>query len=309
MYFDVPLDLYRIFCTVVSTSSMSLAAKELYISQPAVSMAIKQLEKKYGRQLLVRSSKGVRVTAEGGVLYEYLMQGIKMIKTAEKKYAEMLSLDAGEIRIGASDTLLTNYLLPFVEEYVLLYPHINIKVTNKTSTEAINLLKKGEVDLAFVNLPIEKDDGIEIYECLEVTDCLIGGSKYRRLKKEGLDIKNINEYPILFLDGNSSTMHYLCQYAKNNGVTIVPSITLGSMDLLTKFTAINLGLSFGIKEFMQDEFQKGLVFEIPLTPPIPQRAVGLVKLKGVEISLAAGKFVDLINEDKMMRSKNDEAYL
>ena len=88
---DIPLDLYKIFCIVVRTGNMSSAAKELFISQPAVSMSIRQLEERMGAPLLIRTTKGVHTTPEGGVLYEYLEQALALIKTAENKYMEMVN--------------------------------------------------------------------------------------------------------------------------------------------------------------------------------------------------------------------------
>ena len=111
----ISLDSYKIFCTVVKTGNMSAAAKELYISQPAVSMAVKQLEEKLGSPLLIRTTNGVRPTPEGEVLYVYLERALSMIETAEHKYLEMARLEKGEIRIGASDIVIGGYLMPFIE--------------------------------------------------------------------------------------------------------------------------------------------------------------------------------------------------
>ena len=90
MKVDVSLDLYRIFCAVVRTGNMSAAARELFISQPAVSMSIRQLEDRMGSPLLVRTAKGVYPTAEGKLLYTYLEQALGLIQAAEEKYYQMV---------------------------------------------------------------------------------------------------------------------------------------------------------------------------------------------------------------------------
>ena len=76
----ISLDTYKIFCAVARTGNMSSAAKELFISQPAVSMAVKQLEERLGGQLLVRTPKGVRLTPEGRVLFNYLDMAFNMVR-------------------------------------------------------------------------------------------------------------------------------------------------------------------------------------------------------------------------------------
>lgn len=293
---NIPLDLYRIFCTVVRTGNMSAAAKELYISQPAVSMSIHQLEERMGAPLLIRTSKGVRTTPEGNMLFEYLDQALMLISTAENKFMEMVNLKTGEIRIGASDTVIQNFLMPYLEKFNIQNSHINIKVTNKTTYESLRLLKSGVVDVCFINLPIEEDNDLEIKECITIHDCLIGGTKFKELSKTGIELSKINDYPLLLLEDLSNSRRYLDSYAQKNGVVLHPIIELASSDLLVEFAKINLGLSFVIKDFEGRHIDNKTIFEIPVNPPIPQRSIGLVKLKNVPLSHAAMGFVSLFSE-------------
>jgi len=295
MHLDISLELYKIFCIVIRTGNMSLAAKELFISQPAVSMAIKQLEERLGKPLLVRSSKGIRPTAEGSVLYDYLNQALNLIKTAEQKYMEMAHLQTGEITIGSSDTLLSHYLLPYIEQYIKEHGNIGIKITNRTTYETLSLLKSGQVDIGFVNLPIAGDDSLEVVECTQVQDCLIGGSRYAGLAKTGLKLDELNDFPLLLLEKESNSRRYMDAYAASLGMTFKPSIELGSYGLLEQFAKANIGLAFAVREFTNDHFDGQTLFEIPLDPPVPPRSVGMVKLKGVALSYAANRFAQLIS--------------
>ncbi len=298
MKVDVSLDLYRIFCVVVKLGNMSAAAKELYISQPAVSMAIKQLEDRMGSTLLVRSVKGVYPTTEGKVLYTYLDQALGWIQAAEEKYFQLVNMEMGELKIGASDTVIANFLLPYLEEYHRLYPDINIKVTNKTTYESLRLLKNGSVDVCFVNLPIAPEDDLEIVPGMEIQDILVGGERYRQLAQIGLNIRELPQYPLLLLEDLSNSRRYLDRYAEENGVVLNPILELGSSDLLVSFAKINLGLTYVIKEFVQSELQTQKLYEIPIQPPIPKRSIGMVHLKNVSFSHAMRGFLDLISFEK-----------
>lgn len=290
----ISLDSYKIFCTVVKTGNMSAAAKELYISQPAVSMAVKQLEEKLGSPLLIRTTKGVRPTPEGEVLYVYLERALSMIETAEHKYLEMARLEKGEIRIGASDIVIGGYLMPFIENFSYRYPDVRIKVTNKTTNESLRLLKSGAIDMCFINLPIENSDDLEITECIKIHDCLIGGTKYRHLVKNGLKLSELSDYPLLLLEDMSNTRRQLDRFAMDNGVILKPIIELASYDLLIQFAKINLGLTFIIREFDNMSIDNESIFEIPVSPELPPRPVGLVKIKNVALSYAAKRFVDML---------------
>lgn len=290
MNLDISLDLYKVFCTVVQLGNMSIAAKSLYISQPAVSMAIRQLETKLGGALLVRTAKGVRTTAEGEMLYRYLEQALGLITTAEKKYVQMVNLDIGEVRIGASDTILSEYILPYLEEYSRKHSNVNIKVTNRTTGGTLNLLKNGMVDIGFVNMPINDEDDFDVTKCLEVQDVLVGGSEYKDLAESGIELGQLSKYPVLLLERDSNTRKFLDEYALENGFKFSPQFELAATSLLIRFAQINLGLTVLTKQFSQDVVDNCKLFEIPIYPPIPKRHIGMLRLKNVEYSNAAREF-------------------
>ena len=291
---NTSLDWYRIFCTVVRTGNMTAAARELYISQPAVSMAMRQLEEALGGRLLLRTTKGVQPTAEGRVLYEYVKQAMELVTTAEEKVAAMQQLAEGKLSIGASDTVISRLLLPFLETFHEQYPQVNIRVTNKTTDECLRLLQSGAVDLCFINLPVAETSRLEITPFFTVHDCLIAGPKYAHLAQAGLSWQALGEYPLLLLEPLSNTRRNLDAFALQNGVALAPEFQLGSYDLLLEFARIGLGLTFAVREFT-DFMAEGLV-EIPLTPPVPERQIGLVTLKGLELSRAAQTFVDEVQK-------------
>ena len=293
----ISLDTYKIFCAVARTGNMSSAAKELFISQPAVSMAVKQLEERLGGQLLVRTPKGVRLTPEGRVLFNYLDMAFNMVKTAEHKYFELANLEKGEVRIGASDVVISGYLMPYIEKFSKAYSDIRIKVVNKTTYESLELLKRGVIDMCFVNLPIEAGDDMEITKCVRIHDCLIGGTKYRELAETGVKLSELSNYPLLLLEDMSNTRKQLDRFAAENGIFFKPIIELASYDLLIQFARINLGLTFIIREFDNSSIDGENIFEIPVEPQLPQRYVGLVMLKNAALSFAARRFVDLLGLD------------
>ena len=293
----ISLDTYKIFCAVARTGNMSSAAKELFISQPAVSMAVKQLEERLGGQLLVRTPKGVRLTPEGRVLFNYLDMAFNMVKTAEHKYFELANLEKGEVRIGASDVVISGYLMPYIEKFSKAYSDIRIKVVNKTTYESLELLKRGVIDMCFVNLPIEAGDDMEITKCVRIHDCLIGGTKYRELAKTGVKLSELSNYPLLLLEDMSNTRKQLDRFAAENGIFFKPIIELASYDLLIQFARINLGLTFIIREFDNSSIDGENIFEIPVEPQLPQRYVGLVMLKNAALSFTARRFVELLGLD------------
>ena len=138
----VNLELYKVFYTVAKCGSLTKAAEELYISQPAVSQAIKQLETQLGGQLFNRTHKGMELSDKGGKqIFEIVEKALDLFEQAEHKYTALKDTAAGVIKICVSDTVSSNILLPVIKEYHERFPEVKISLQNCTSSETIELLK------------------------------------------------------------------------------------------------------------------------------------------------------------------------
>lgn len=290
----VNLDLYRVFLYVARAGSISGAAEDLFVSQPAVSQAMKRLEEQLGVSLLVRSSKGVRLTREGETLFQHVSRAQSLVEAGERKIVEIRGMASGEVRIGASDTLCKYYLAPYLEVFHRQYPKVRLHVTNRTTPETIGLLRAGKVDVGIINLPIEDDPSLVVHETLTVHDCFVGGTAHMDLGDQPISLDELVEYPLLMLETASNTRGFIDRWAASRGVTLNPEVELGSIDLLLAFAGIGLGIACVVREFAQAEFASGRLREIPLRDPIPRRSIGIVTLKDVGLAVAASGFVDLL---------------
>lgn len=143
------------FYYVGRLGSITAAAEALCISQPAVSQAVKQLEKALNSQLFIRTQKGVRLTAEGELLFPYVERGIENLLDGERMLRRLVDLDMGEVRIGASDMTLQFYLLPHLERFHGRYPNIKVMVSNAPTPETIQSLYEGRIDFGVVSTPFD----------------------------------------------------------------------------------------------------------------------------------------------------------
>jgi DNA-binding transcriptional LysR family regulator len=287
------LDLYKIFCEVSKCKSFSKAAKELYMTQPAVSQAVKNLEKELGVRLFTRTSKGVTLTNNGNLLFEHVNSAINLIHIGENKLLESRNLKAGEMRVGVGDTVSKYYLLPYLERFRNQFPNINLKIVNRTTTELCGLLKSGEVDIAVVNLPI-KDAALEIRKCIDIHDIFVCGKKYKELCSDPVSLDEIVRLPLILLERNSNSRLLIERYMLSRGIKATPEIELGSHDLLLEFARFNFGVACVVEEFSQDYLKSSQLFKIKLTEEIPPRGVGFCYLKSVTLSPAAQKLVELV---------------
>ncbi|QFF98416.1 LysR family transcriptional regulator [Psychrobacillus glaciei] len=287
------LDLYKVFCKVGKSESFSKAAKELYMTQPAVSQAIMQLERELDIRLFNRTPKGVSLTNEGTLLFEYANSALNLIHVGEEKILEFKNLTTGELNIGVGDTISRYFLLPYLEAFHNKYPNIKFKIVNGTTLELCSILKSGRVDIAICNFPID-DSTLELIPCNEVHDIFVCGEKYKELLSTSTNLEELVNHPLILLEPKSVSRNYVENYLLSKGIQVSPEFELGSHDLLLEFAKINLGVACVTKEFSLEYLDKGILFEIQLEEEIPKRNIGVCFLKSVSLSPAATKFVEII---------------
>jgi DNA-binding transcriptional LysR family regulator len=279
------IDLYQVFYFTAKTGSLSKAAEELYITQPAVTHAIKQLEGKLGGALFFRTSKGVTLTTEGEMLYSHIEPAYQLIANGERKLREMHELESGEVRIGAGDTLCKHVLLPHLQSFHQTYPNIKLHVFNRTTADTISLLKEGKIDIGVVNLPVS-DPRIEIAQGAAIHDIFVAGERFRQAADAPLSYEQLTAYPLMMLEQGSSTRSYIDKSAASSGCKLTPEIELGSLDLLVDFARSGFGLACVVKEFIAEELEERSLYEVRLERPIPPRHIGIIKLKSSPLSAA-----------------------
>ncbi|RED52838.1 DNA-binding transcriptional LysR family regulator [Cohnella phaseoli] len=286
-------ELYKVFYWAAKTGSLTQAAKALYLTQPSVSHAIKQLEDSFGITLFYRTAKGVELTQEGAILYSYIEQSHIFISLAEEKMAALKNLESGELRIGGSDSLFKHYLLPYIEEFHERFPNIRLHLNHGTTPEVISFLKEGRIDLGVVRMPIV-DPQLEVRESFHLQDCFVAGARYEELRGKKLSVDMLLEQPIILFSRNSRARMTITEIFQSYGYTIKPEIEVGSVDLLIEFARRGLGISFVTREFVSKELEEGSLFEIELDIPIPPSQVGIMTKRNMPLSSAAMKFMDMI---------------
>ena len=296
----VNLELYRVFYTVAKCGSLTRAAEELYISQPAVSQAIKQLETQLGGQLFNRTHKGMELSETGGKqIFATVEKALKLFDEAEKKYSELKDTATGIVRICASDTVSTHFLLPYIKEYHEKYPNVNLILQNGTSNETIELLKNGKGDIGFVNLPIDDSDINLSNTVMQLHDVFVCSEKFSELLGEVIDLKRLQDYPLLMLELSTATRQAIVGFAHSQGIHLHPEIELASLELMTELAKNGIGVACIPREFVKHELEeeKSLV-EIKTNPSLPTRAIGLALPKNETPTFAVKEFIKLLNNNK-----------
>lgn len=285
----------KYFILLLFIGSITKAANSLYISQPAITKTIKKLETELGITLFNRGPKGVVLTQNGKIFYEFIKNGVESFINGEHKLTSLKNLETGTIRIGASTTITKYFLLPFIEKFHTQFPNIDISITNSLTNRLIADLKKGSLDLLVVNLPTQNDDTLIITPCATLQDCFAGNLKYKNEIKKEISLENlVTNFPIITQKEPSNTRAFLNSLMEKNNISFHPKFDIVSYALVKDFAKIGMGISYITKEFAKDELENELLFEIPIKEKIPERNLGIVLPKNTITSFATEKFIELI---------------
>ena len=286
------LSSYRIIYTVANTGNISKAAKELYISQPAISKSIQKLEESVGCKLFSRSSRGVVLTDEGKLLYEHVSEAFETLTMGEEKLKRSIELGVGHLKIGVSSTLCKYLLLPYLKEFIRQNPHISISISCQSTNDTLKLLEDNKIDIGLIGKP-ENLKNIHFDFLEEIEDIFVAAKDYlRNLKARGIQKDHIlQSSTLMLLDKNNMTRQYIDDYLQENQIIIKDSIDISDMDLLIDFARIGVGVACVIKNFVREDLENGTLMEIPLGFPIHKREVGFAYKTTTKPSKSLAEFI------------------
>lgn len=276
---DNNLTYYKIFYTVAKAGNISRAAKELYISQPAISKVITKLEQNLSTILFIRNSRGVKLTYEGQLLYEQCKIAFHAIKSGELLVQNATDNNMGHLRIGASTTLCKYILLPYLQEFIMMYPNIKITIECQATYEILSLLENGEIDIGLIAKP-EALKNLHYYPVGIIHDIFVASRNYlEKLKADNIPLKakNILEKgTLMLLDQGNITRQHVDSFLMEQKIQVHNCIEATSLDLLVDFAKIGIGAASVIKEFVCEELKNGSLIEISQSKKIPSREIGFV---------------------------------
>ena len=288
----VKLELYKVFKEVAEAGNITAAAQALYISQSAVSQSIKQLESDLQTRLFARNSRGVTLTADGKLLYEYVRSAIGLLETGEAKLSQTRELQMGQLTIGASDTVTSQFLLPYLDSFHRQYPAIHIQIVSGRSHKVLGLLQSGKVDIAFASTPGE--GSFETVPCFATHSMFVASPEYPCDFSHIYTLSEIADFPLILLERKASSRLYLEKYFLQNGLRLNPEIELGARSLLVDLAAIGFGVAGVTEEFVRKDLESGRLRKLETSFEIPPRSVDMCILRGVPQTAAAQRFADYI---------------
>jgi len=289
---NINLELYRIFYVVAKYNHMTKASEELHISQPAISQSIKKLEEQLGGTLFLRSNKGMELTEEGKMFYEYVKGALELINNAENEFTSFKDLSKGEIKIGCSTTLTKLVLMDALKDFHKQYPNININITNNLTSNLINDLKLGKLDFVVFNESNIKETNLHLEKIKELKQGFVYNPEFYDDKVN--DFKELNNIPLILQKEESNSRKLLDHIALQNNVKLIPKMEVVSQELITEFVNIGLGVGFTIIDLAVRNYKN--LKELNINKKIPNINIYLATNKTVSLTFASKMFIKYLKK-------------
>lgn len=297
------LSYYEIFHTVARHGSISKAAEELYISQPAVSKSIKKLEDNLSVPLFIRTSRGVRLTEEGKLLFDHVDFALTSLTEGESLLKRNRELDVGHLHIGVSTTLCKYLMLPYLQRFTEKNPHVQVTIDCLSSADTASLLEENRLDIGLIG-KIRGLKQVEFQKLLEIEDTFVASQTYLdNLKlREGLDLSAppaelFSHATLMLLDRENISRQHIDRYFEEHHISPGQILETSNMELLVAFAKVNLGIACVIRDIAETDIKNGTLIEIPLKHEIPTRTVGFAFSKASGQNPAVSKFRQLLRSD------------
>lgn len=272
----VPFDYYRIFYHVAKYRSFTRAAKILMSSQPNVTRAIGRLEDELGCRLFVRSNKGVAFTQEGERLYGHVQVAYEHLLRGENEIREGRSLLHGHVSIAVSESALHGLLLPVLRTFHQAYPNIRIQLTNSTTPQAIEAVRRGTAEAALVTTPAEAGLPLHQERLKGFRDVLIAGPAFAGEKERSVSLRDIAQRPLVSLAQGTSTWAYYSRLFCERGLSWAPEIEVATAAQVLPVVKHDLGLGFVPSFMAREAIERGDVFQLTLSEALPERHISLI---------------------------------
>ena len=278
------LNLYQIFYEVAGCRNFSVAARKMYISQPAVSKAISRLEESLSVTLFHRSSRGVTLTREGELLYAHVEQALSALQSGEELLKATVSLKISHLSIGVSTTLCKYMLLPLLKTFIAENPHIKITISCQSTFDTIEALQNGSIDIGLVGIPsddaFKRNNSVTYLPLNTIGDLFVATDAYlaplsHKFKGE-LQEKEafFGEASFIMLNSENISRKYADAFLISQQIKLQNIIEVNHMDLSIEFAKAGLGIACVIEDFVKKELEDGTLREVKSGHKIPRRQIG-----------------------------------
>ena len=152
--------------------------------------------------------------------------------------------------------------------------------------------------MLLLNLPMKESKDLIIKKIADVQDIFVTNNRFYKSINGKINLKDLNNYPLLFQKKPSNTREFLDKYLKDNNVNLIPKMEIVSYNLIMDFLKIGFGIGYATKEFIKNELDNKELYELNVIPKVPKRYIGVVTLKKTIPNFSVKKLITLMTTEK-----------
>ena len=289
------LELYKVFYYVAKNKNITQAANELMVSQPAVSKSIKVLERDLNTQLFNRNKDGVSLNNAGEILFNKIKEAMELIISAEEDLTSLNNMEQGTINIGAGNTIMQRYLMPYIKEFHELYPNINVIVHTVVTEELIKRAQIGLVDIVFTHLPNNIPDDFNIIKLKKLHDIFVVNSESKYINKT-ISKKDLSKLPLILLPFRASNRKNFNKFCTANNIVINPLMEIGNDVIIEDCAQNGLGVGLVVKEYVQTKLDNKELYELKTSFHIEEKDLVCLIESNRASNIIIKKFVEMLKK-------------
>ena len=281
------------FYHVARVRSVSKAARTLELGQPTVTTHLRKLEDEFGITLFDRIKRPIQLTSEGLTLLELVtpvVTSIDALKT-QMDYAER----RGSFVVGAYPDLVTHHLPAGIQRFRDDYPDVRIRLLARSYNPLIQLVRSGEIDLAFCSSPPADDSSLEFKELFKYNTVLMTPPGHELLNGQPIGLEDIVRFPLILPAPESQIRQRVEQAFKAHGLTPDVVLALDDTESMKRYVEIGMGIGIGADFTLhaEDHHRFGVV---RLDHLFPGSTIGVCTLKGKFAGQAVRNFVEMLSD-------------
>jgi len=287
------MDLHRLrgFYTVVRAGGFTAAAKRLRLSQPSVSIQVKNLEQELGVQLLDRSSRRVSLTKDGQILYEMATKLFEAEDEIRAVFSGSSRYEATSLAVSTNQSVAAHILPPLLDKYTAMFPNVEVNIHNMRTADILVALEEGTTDVGIILIDPRRE-GLRVREILPYEMVLITPRDHPLSRRQRVSLSDITEHPFISYTHDTETRELIDQPFRTDKLKTLVRMALGSTDLIIKYVSLGYGISI-IHNLNIDEADREELHIRPLKRYYSRQYVYLITREDDEPSPAVQAFDEL----------------
>lgn len=292
------IETLKVFCDLVEMESFSLAAERNFITQSAVSQQIRTLEDKFNRRLLerVRGRREVKLTPAGEVFYREAKNVLESFDKLNESMRGLVGKIGGTVKVATVYSIGLHELPPKVREFMSKFPSAKIDLEYSRTTRVVRDVIDGVVELGIVAFP-EPRKGLTIVPMMSDRLVLICSPEHEFAKREKVGAKELKGRDFVLFERDIPTRKATDKILKTHGLEVRKVAEFDNIETIKRAVEVGFGLAIVPHPSVEDEEKNGQLIVINLAEDEWVRPVGVVYRSDRTLSLAAKKFVQLLEED------------